>query len=72
MTAVSKNVYFDVLDNTVNKYDNTVHRSTKMKPIGVMKKITNFSTNPFISGQLFKATAFMVTPKLINTLTFCF
>ena len=50
MTAVSKNVYFDVLEDTVNKYDNTVHRSTKMKPIGVMKKITNFSTNPFISG----------------------
>ena len=50
MTAVSKNVYFDVLDDTVNKYDSTVHRSIKMKPIGVMKKITNFSTNQFISG----------------------
>ena len=32
MTAVSKNVYFDVLDNIVNKYNNTVHRTTKMKP----------------------------------------
>ena len=29
MTAVSKNVYFDVLDNIVNKYNNTVHRSIK-------------------------------------------
>ena len=27
MTAVSKNVYFDVLDDIVNKYNNTVHRT---------------------------------------------
>ena len=26
-TAVSKNVYFDVLDDIVNKYKNTVHRN---------------------------------------------
>ena len=32
MTAVSKNVYFDVLEDIANKYDNTVHRSMKMKP----------------------------------------
>ena len=35
MTAVSKNVYFDVLDNIVNKYNSTVHRTIKMKPIDV-------------------------------------
>ena len=35
MTAVSKNVSFDVLDNIVNKYNNFVHRSIKMKPIDV-------------------------------------
>ena len=35
ITAVSKNVYFDVLDDIVNKYSNTVHRSIKMKPIDV-------------------------------------
>ena len=33
MTAVWKNVYFDVLDDIVNKCNNTVHRSIKMKPI---------------------------------------
>ena len=33
MTAISKNVYFDVLDDIVNKYNNTVHRTIKMKPI---------------------------------------
>ena len=35
ITAVSKNVYFDVLDDIVNKYNNTVHRAMKMKPIDV-------------------------------------
>ena len=33
MATVSKNVYSDVLDDIVNKYNNTVHRTTKMKPI---------------------------------------
>ena len=32
MTAVSKNVYFDVLDDIVHKYNNTVHGTIKMKP----------------------------------------
>ena len=31
MTAISKNVYFDVLDDIVNRYNNTVHRTIKMK-----------------------------------------
>ena len=35
MTVISKNVYFDVLDNIVDKYNNTVHRTIKMKPIDV-------------------------------------
>ena len=35
MTAVSKNVYFDALDDIVNKYNNTVHRTIKMKPMDV-------------------------------------
>ena len=35
MKAISKNVYFDVLDDTVNKYNNTVHKTIKMKPINI-------------------------------------
>ena len=35
MTAVSKNVYFHVLDDIVNKYNNTAHRTIKIKPIDV-------------------------------------
>ena len=35
MTAISKNIYFDVLDDIVNKYKNTIHRTIKIKPIDV-------------------------------------
>ena len=35
MAAISKNVYFDVLDDIVNKYNNTVHRTIKTKRIDV-------------------------------------
>ena len=52
MTATGKNVYYDVLDDVVNKYNNTKHSAIKMKPIDVknnniiilmsiMKKIVN-------------------------------
>ena len=34
MTAVSKNVYIDKLDDIVNEYNNTYHRTIKMKPVG--------------------------------------
>ena len=36
MTAISKNVYSDVLDYIINKYNNIVHRTIKMKPIDVI------------------------------------
>ena len=41
MTATGKNVYYDVLDDVVNKYNNTKHSTIKMKPIDV-KKIKEF------------------------------
>ena len=33
MTSISENVYIDKLDDIVNKYDDTYHRTIKMKPI---------------------------------------
>ena len=33
MTAISKNIYFDALDDIVDKYNNTVHRTIKMKQL---------------------------------------
>ena len=35
MTAISKNVSYDALEDIVNKYKNTVHRTIKIKPIDV-------------------------------------
>ena len=35
MTAVSENVYFMVLDDIVDKYNNTYDTTIKMKPINV-------------------------------------
>ena len=35
MTATGKNVYYDVLNDAVNKYNNTKHSTIKIKPIDV-------------------------------------
>ena len=35
MTALYKNIYFDVLDDVVSKYNNTYHKAIKMKPTNV-------------------------------------
>ena len=35
MTAIQTNIYFDLCDDIVNKYNNTVHRNIKMKPIDI-------------------------------------
>ena len=39
MTVVSKNVYFDVLDDIVDKYNNTYYRTIKMKPKMIQSKL---------------------------------
>ena len=35
MTAISKNVYIDKLDDIVDEYNNTYHRTIKIKPFDV-------------------------------------
>ena len=35
ITATGKKVYYDVLDDVVNEYNNTKHSTIKMKPIDV-------------------------------------
>ena len=35
MAAISKYVYFDVLNDIVDEYNNTYHKTIKMKPIDV-------------------------------------
>ena len=39
MTATGKNVYYDVLDDIVNEYNNTKHNIIKMKLIDVKKRV---------------------------------
>ena len=39
MTSISKNVYIDKLDDIVNEYNNTYHRTIKMKPVILNIKI---------------------------------
>ena len=38
MTSVSKNVYIDKLDDVVGEYNNSYHRTIKMKPVDVKNK----------------------------------
>ena len=35
MVSISKDVYIDKLDDIANEYNNTYHRTIKMKPIDV-------------------------------------
>ena len=35
ITALSKNVYFDVLDDIIDEYNNIYHRTIEMKPRNV-------------------------------------
>ena len=43
MAATGKNVYYDVLDDVVNKYNNTKQSTIKMKPIDVGDDTTKLS-----------------------------
>ena len=38
MTLISKNIYINQLDDMVNKYNNTYHRTIKMKPVVVKSR----------------------------------
>ena len=44
MTATGKKVYYDVLDDVVNEYNNTKHNTIKMKPIDVGDNMTKSSS----------------------------
>ena len=42
-TATGKNVYYDVLDDVVNEYNNTKHSTIKMKPKDVKNDTAELS-----------------------------
>ena len=50
MTSISKNVYINKLDGIVNQYNNTYHRTTKMKTVDV-KKNTYVEFSKKVNGK---------------------
>ena len=46
MTTIGKNVYFNDLDDIVNKYNNSLHSSIKMKPKDVTDDEETNKENP--------------------------
>ena len=50
MTSISKNVYLNKLDDIVNEYNNTYHRTIKMKPIDV-KNNTYINTDKEVNDK---------------------
>ena len=44
MTAINKNVYYNVLDDVVNKYNNTKYNTIKMKP----KDVADYNNRVYI------------------------
>ena len=66
MIAISKNVYFDELDDIFNECNNTVHKTIKMKPLTLrvivmlntmkikMKKILNINLVTMLEFQNIK------------------
>ena len=60
MTATGKNVYYDVLDDIVNEYNNTKHNAIKMKP----KDVGNNNKRVYIDEHNEKRTTFKVGDRV--------
>ena len=50
MTSIPKSVYIDKLNDIVNEYNNTYHRTIKMKPIDV-KDNTCINIDKQVNGK---------------------
>ena len=48
MTSISKKVYINKLDDIANEYNNTYHRTIKMKPVDV-------KDNTYIGSMVFRS-----------------
>ena len=51
MTSISKHLYIVKLDDVVNKYNNTSHRTTKMKPVDVKPSAYIGSSKEIIDAE---------------------
>ena len=61
MTATGEKVYYDVLDDVVNKYNNTKHSTIKMKPIDVRD---NNNKRVYIDEHIEKGRRFKVGDRV--------
>ena len=67
MTAISKNVYFDVLNDIMNKCNNTIHRTIKTKPIDVTDgSFAEYNEEFNIKGPKFKVGGHVRISKYKN------
>ena len=67
MTANSKNVYFDGLDDIVDEYNNTYHRIIKMKPIDVKNdSVAEFNKESNEKDPKFKVGGHVTISKYKN------
>ena len=70
MTAVSKNVYFDILDDIVNKFNNQYQRTTKMKPMNVKSDFyAEYNNDSNEKDPKFKVSYHVRTSKHKNIFT---
>ena len=67
MTTISKNVYIDVLNDIVNKYNNTIYKTTKIKPIDVTNNsYAEYNEDFNKKGPKFKVNDQVRISKYIN------
>ena len=60
MTATGKKVYYDVLDDVVNEYNNTKHNTIKMKP----KDVKNDNKREYIDEDNEKSARYNVGDRV--------
>ena len=60
MTAIGKNVYWNVLDDVVKKYNDTINRSISMKP----KDVRNDKKAVYVAESNEKSTRFSVGDRV--------
>ena len=60
MTAIGKNVYWNVLDDAVAKYNDTINRSIGMKP----KHVKQAKKSVYVEGSNEKSARFSVGNRL--------
>ena len=69
MTSISQNVYFDKLDNILNEYNNTYHKSIKIKSIDVKSRTCfNFGAENNYKDPKFDVSDYLRISKYINFL----